>query len=369
MSIKKTFQKRNNILCTYDESNWFGPTGNSHTLLLLGKRILSVMQTSHDEDSCEYSVDDFSSQCDQLESIHEESESNTTRKCSSSDIEILVDEYSVDDNFDSPKKEDQDNSTDEAEHATPPVSDNSTQSRVYPSEGHCHSHAQTAKEEHEDEYIGDIDVTPLEANTTLVRSDVKLICQEGTISDATLVCPDAESNDQEEIARTLSKVSLHHDHMPNTKRTVSLVPRCAYAETKSMKYKKEGGLQSAEQKSAKVSCYSLERLTELSKPVEHRSYHSDNENDHKTTIKPKKTSLDSSESRSSFLERMESKEEERREKLQLAIARAVYDAKVDKVILCAIIDSPRSAHALIHMSSHPWRMFALTVGIHNRSRK
>ena len=83
-----------------------------------------------------------------------------------------------------------------------------------------------------------------------------------------------------------------------------------------MKCKKTGDLQIAEPKSAKVSRYSLERLTQLSKPVEHRSYHSDNEHGYKMKIKPQKTSLDSSESRSSFLERMESKEEERKEKLQ-----------------------------------------------------
>lgn len=284
--------------------------------------MLSVMQISHDEDSCDYSFDEYSSQCDQLPSIHEELESNATPKSSKSHNSEILDEYSVDDDFDSPKKEtvevyapDRDLSTDKVEHATPPVPDNATPFRGDPSEGHSQSHVLAANEEHEDEYIG-IDATPLDANNSLV----------------------CESNVQEKMieqlpatdARTQSNVSSHHDHMPTTKRIASFVPRCAYAETKSMQYKKAG--ESAEPKSTKLSRYSLERLTELSKPVEHRSYHSDNENGYKMKIKPQKTSLDSSENRSTFLERMESKEEERREKLRLAMARAVFDAKVDKVI-------------------------------------
>ena len=326
--------------------------------------MLSVMQISHDEDSCDYSFDDFSSQCDQLASIHEELESNATRKCSKSRDSEKLDEYS-DDDFDSPKKEtfevyassqDRDQFTDKVEHATPPVPDNATPSRGDPNEGQWQSHVLAEKEDHEDEYIGDIDATPLDANNSLV-------CESNVQEKKSEQLPPPD-------ARTQSNVSSHHDHMPTAKRT-AFVPRCAYAETKSMKCKKTGDLQSAEPKSEKVFRYSLERLTQLSKPVEHRSYHSENEHGYKMKIKPQKTSLDSSESRSIFLERMESKEEERKEKLALAIARAGYDANVDKVISCAIFDSPRSAFALIHfLSSHSGRrMFALTVGKHNRSRK
>ncbi|KAL3774767.1 hypothetical protein ACHAW5_000287 [Stephanodiscus triporus] len=103
----------------------------------------------------------------------------------------------------------------------------------------------------------------------------------------------------------------------------------------------KGALQSAEQKSAKLHRYSLERLSQLSKPVKHRAYHSDNGIDSKTAHKPKKTSLDSSECGSSFLERMATKEEERREKLQRAVARAIYDAKVDKNVCpnCGTVQS------------------------------
>jgi hypothetical protein len=296
--------------------------------------MLSVMQISRDEDSCDYSFDEFSSQCDQLASIHEELESNATRKCSKSRDSEILGEYSVDDNFDSPKKEtfevyassqDRDQLTDKVEHATPPVPDNATPSRGDPSEGHSQSHVLAEKEEHEDEYIGDIDATPLDANNSLV-------CESNVQEKKSEQLPSTD-------ARTQSNVSSHHYHMPTAKRT-AFVPRCAYAETKSMKCKKTGDMQIAEPKSAKVSCYSLERLTQLSKPVEHRSYHSDNEHGYKMKIKPQKTSLDSSESRSSFLERMESKEEERKEKLSLAIARAGYDANVDKVSSCAILDLP-----------------------------
>ena len=293
--------------------------------------MLSVMQISYDEDSCEYSVDEFSTQCNQCASIHEELESIATPKCSKSRDSEILDEYSVDDDFTVEvyaASQGRDQSTDKVEHAIP-VPGNATPSRGDPSEGHSQSHVLATKEEHEDEYIGDIDAT--------------------TLANHSLVC---ESNKHPPTdARTQSNVLSHHDHMPSTKRTASFVPRCAYAEIKSMKYKKAGDLHSTEPKSTKVSHYSLERLTELSKPVEHRSYHSNNENGYAMMIKPKKTSLDSSASRSSFLERMERKEEERREKLQLAIARAVYDAKVDKVISCAILDSPRSAYSLIDFLS------------------
>ena len=316
-----------------------------------------MQQISHDEDS--YSFDEFASKCDQLglSPIHEEVASKTMPKCSESrDSGTVDDSYSADDDFDSPQEEivgeyassqDRDQSTDKAsvdddfdspqketvgefrdqsidkvEHTTPPVPSNTA---VYRGDSQEGSQLQilTAKVEHDDENIGDIDTTiPLDANTKLVRPDVQSNFQEEKSSE---LLPITEAQTQEE-----QKVSLHHEHIPHTKRTASYVPRCAYSETKSMKLKK-GALQSAEQKSAKLHRYSLERLSQLSKPVEHRAYHSDNGIDFKTANKPKKTPLDSSECVSSFLERMATKEEERREKLQRAVARAIYDAKVDKV--------------------------------------
>jgi len=100
--------------------------------------------------------------------------------------------------------------------------------------------------------------------------------------------------------------------------------------SKTNKLKKAGGLQMAEQKTTKVKKYSLERLEKLAKPVEHRLHSADKSGKTKvTTPKPKKLSLEDS---NDFFERMQTKEAERKEKLQLAAAKAQYDAKVDKKV-------------------------------------
>lgn len=119
-------------------------------------------------------------------------------------------------------------------------------------------------------------------------------------------------------------------HASKTKRPPAFVPRCAFAKTKSNKLKKAVGLQTVEQKSTKVKKFSLERLEKLAKPVEHRLYSADKSGmTRETTPKPKKLSLEDS---NDFFERMQAKEAERKEKLQLATAKAQYDAKVDKKI-------------------------------------
>lgn len=94
-----------------------------------------------------------------------------------------------------------------------------------------------------------------------------------------------------------------------------------------------------EQKSTKAKKYSLERLEKLAKPVEHRLYSAEKSGKTKeTTPETKKLSLEDS---NDFFERMQAKEAERKEKLQLAAAKAQYDAKVDKKICpsCGTVQS------------------------------
>ena len=137
------------------------------------------------------------------------------------------------------------------------------------------------------------------------------------------IAPPQKENINEQIIPT-------HRASKTKRRPPAFVPRSAFAETKSNKLNKARGLQMAEQKSTKVKKYSLERLEKLAKPVEHRLYSADKSGKTKeTTPKPKKLSLEDS---NDFFERMQTKEAERKEKLQLAAAKAQYDAKVDKKV-------------------------------------
>ena len=113
--------------------------------------------------------------------------------------------------------QDQDQFTDKVEHAAPPVPDNATPSCGNPSKGHLQLHVLAEKKEHKDEYIGNIDVTPLDANNLLV-------CESNVHKKISKQLPPTD-------ARTQSNVSSHHDHMPTAKRT-AFIPQCAWAKTK-----------------------------------------------------------------------------------------------------------------------------------------
>jgi hypothetical protein len=149
-------------------------------------------------------------------------------------------------------------------------------------------------------------------------------------------CNQIEPLQKENINEQLAPT---HHASKTKRRPTAFVPRCAFAETKSNKFKKAGGLQIVEQKSTKVKKYSLDRLEKLAKPVEHRLYSADKSGKtNETTPKPKKLSLEDS---NDFFERMQAKEAERKEKLQLAAAKAQYEAKVDKKVCpsCGTVQS------------------------------
>jgi hypothetical protein len=304
--------------------------------------MLCVMQVSHDEDSYEYSFDEFAGQCDQLGlSSIDKSKSGT----------LGDDSYSVEDDFESPQKEaaageysssrDREQSVKKAKHPRQPVPKSTTP--IYHPEDLQQappSKKRVDEDEQEDQYfVVTIVATPLDAYPT---PDTKSNCQDEKISG---VCsPTPRVQNQEDRTETL--------HCEHTTRPASSISRCSYdADTKSIKIKKAESSHSAERKSKKVSCYSVERLAQLSKPVERRSSHED---DTKTTQKPKKASLDTSKDGPSFvdfLERMECKEAERKEKAQRASAKALYDAKVDKVISCAA--SPVVSSAACFLTRSP----------------
>ena len=339
--------------------------------------MLSVMQVSRDDDSYEYSFDEFASQCDQLglSSIH--NKSKRILKCSGSSHDSGTDDdsYSVED-FEPPQKEevvgeyassqDRQQSAEKVRHPRRPVPKSTTPNHPEDLQQEVSVPPQSQKRvpevEHEDQYIVvTIVATPLDEYPT---PDVQSSCQDEDVSG---VCPATRAQNQEDPTE-----SLHCEH---TKRPASSAPRCSYdAETKSMKLKKATNTQRAERKSKKVSCYSVERLAQLSKPVERRSSHSVDDN--KTTHKPKNTSLDTSNDGPSFLgflERMESKEAERKEKAQRAAARALYDAKVDKVISFAATLDCLFRRVCPPHSPRVWnlseRMFVKAVAPSNRLRK
>jgi hypothetical protein len=328
------------------------------------KWMLSVMQISHDEDSYEYSFDEFASQCDQLGLSSIRDKSKSIPKCfGSRDSETVDNANSVEDDFESPIKEtvgenassqDREQSVNKVEQLTQPVLKSAAPDHENLQEEV--SVSSQSQGEHEDQYIVVIVAKPLDAHTTPdVQSNSK------GKKNCGAVCLPADAQYQEE-----AKESLHFEH---TERSASSVPR-SFAKTKSMKLKNAGCMLSEKKEPARQSHYSLERLAQLSKPTERRS-----DDYYKTTHKPKKTSIDPSEGGpnfADFLERMESKEAERRERAQRAAAKALYDAKVDKVISCAAaldLSLPPLPSFTLLSGIHRSRMFVRTVEPSNRLRK
>ncbi|KAL7526899.1 hypothetical protein ACHAXR_001702, partial [Thalassiosira sp. AJA248-18] len=111
----------------------------------------------------------------------------------------------------------------------------------------------------------------------------------------------------------------------------SFVPRCAYAQTKSMKMR-SGVIESKQEKSTKAVRYCKKRLEQLAKPVKHHVYEKENIQPEGRARKSKKKSLDNDDSDDgeNFFERMENREKQRQQKLARAAAEALYDARVDK---------------------------------------
>lgn len=155
-------------------------------------------------------------------------------------------------------------------------------------------------------------------------SDAGYIGEVKCTTDETVSAPAQPHVDLPMMQSTNAKTPVNEKPKANSQQQqcrVSFDPICVFIATKKL----EGRLVDGN-KSQNVRQYSKKRLNELSKPAKHNIFNTPEKMD-----KPKKKSPKGSEEGQSFLERMKTMENEKREKLQRAAVEAIFNAKLDKV--------------------------------------
>ena len=196
-----------------------------------------------------------------------------------------------------------------------------------------------------DEYIGEVDST---VEVSMQHSQLPTSVEKKAESN----CQHEEESKHPQTARcdaqtqTLAKVKEVSSQQPKTplKRPSNFVPRCAYAQTKTMQLRKDENAETKQEEPTKViRRYSKKRLEQLARPARHKVYNKENNIQSGSSgsnvgkSKKKNQPYDGDEDSPtdsdygpSFLERMETMEEERQERLVRAAAEALYEARTDK---------------------------------------